>query len=157
VFELPYTIIRPSALYGPRCVSRRVGQVFIENALNGSKLVVEGDGSERLDFTYIDDLVDGVCLTIRNPVAYNQVFNMTYGHARSIQELVAIIRRHFPEVQLESAPRSELLPMRGTLSAHKAAALLGYAPKHPLEQGLAKYIEWYLSLNDDPLAAAALP
>ena len=33
VFKLPYTIIRPSALYGPRCVSRRVGQIFIENAL----------------------------------------------------------------------------------------------------------------------------
>ena len=34
VFELPYTIIRPSALYGERCISRRVGQIFIENALN---------------------------------------------------------------------------------------------------------------------------
>ena len=35
VFDLPYTIVRPSALYGPRCVSRRVGQIFIENALRG--------------------------------------------------------------------------------------------------------------------------
>jgi nucleoside-diphosphate-sugar epimerase len=33
VFDLPYTIIRPSALYGPRCVSRRVGQIFIESAI----------------------------------------------------------------------------------------------------------------------------
>lgn len=33
VFDLPYTIIRPSALYGERCVSRRVGQIFIENAI----------------------------------------------------------------------------------------------------------------------------
>ena len=35
VFGLAYTIVRPSALYGPRCVRRRVGQVFIENALQG--------------------------------------------------------------------------------------------------------------------------
>ena len=35
VFGLPYTIVRPSALYGERCVSRRVGQAFIENALRG--------------------------------------------------------------------------------------------------------------------------
>ena len=40
VFNLPYTVIRPSALYGPRCVSRRVGQVFIENALNGLALLL---------------------------------------------------------------------------------------------------------------------
>ena len=36
-FDLPYTIIRPSALYGERCVSRRVGQIFIENAIQGKK------------------------------------------------------------------------------------------------------------------------
>ena len=37
VFDLNYTIIRPSALYGERCISRRVGQIFIENALFGKK------------------------------------------------------------------------------------------------------------------------
>ena len=47
VFNFPYTIIRPSALYGERCVSRRVGQVFIENALQGQKLVINGIGDEK--------------------------------------------------------------------------------------------------------------
>src|SRR5262245_3915352 len=61
VFGLPYTIIRPSALYGARCVSRRVGQVYIETALNNGTLRIDGDGAERIDFTYIDDLVSGIC------------------------------------------------------------------------------------------------
>src|SRR5204863_865964 len=90
VFGLPYTIIRPSALYGPRCVSRRVGQVFIENAIEGSTLRVDGDGSDRLDFTYVDDLVQGVCLAIESPRSRNEIFNMTYGRSRAISELVAI-------------------------------------------------------------------
>ena len=60
VFDMPYTIVRPSALYGPRCVSRRVGQAFIESALVGDTLRVDGEGDEQLDFTYIDDVVDGV-------------------------------------------------------------------------------------------------
>ena len=51
-----YTIIRPSALYGERCVSRRVSQIFVENAIESKSLLVDGDGSESLDFTYIDDL-----------------------------------------------------------------------------------------------------
>ena len=41
VFDLPYTIIRPSALYGERCVSRRVGQIFLENAVQGKTLLFE--------------------------------------------------------------------------------------------------------------------
>ena len=88
VFDLPYTIVRPSALYGPRCVSRRVGQVFIENALTAQPLRIDGDGAERLDFTYIDDLVDGICLTIAEPAARNETFNLTYGSARSVADLV---------------------------------------------------------------------
>jgi nucleoside-diphosphate-sugar epimerase len=147
VFDLAYTIIRPSALYGPRCVSRRVGQVFVENALNKSKLRVEGDGSERLDFTYVDDLVHGVCLAIEEPAGRNQIFNMTYGRSRSIQDLMEIIRQHFPDVEVEYVERDKLMPSRGTLSVKKAAELLGYAPKYPLELGFAEYIKWYRSLD----------
>jgi nucleoside-diphosphate-sugar epimerase len=146
VFDLPYTIIRPSALYGARCVSRRVGQVFIENALNGSKLRVDGDGSERVDFTYIDDLVNGICLAIQKPAARNQIFNMTYGNSRSIHDLVSIVQSHFADVEIEYVERDKLMPFRGTLSVDKAAALLGYSPKNPLEVGFPKYIDWYSKL-----------
>ena len=51
VFDIPYTIIRPSALYGERCVSRRVSQIFIENAVQGMDITINGDGSDKLDFT----------------------------------------------------------------------------------------------------------
>ena len=143
VFNVPYTIIRPSALYGPRCVSGRVGQVFIESAMNGSKLRVYGDGGERLDFTYVDDLVEGICLAIENPAAVNQIFNMTYGKARTVGELVKITQEYFPRVEVESVERDPLLPHRGTLSIEKAARLLGFHPKNPIEAGFPKYIEWY--------------
>ena len=143
VFDLPYTIIRPSALYGPRCVSRRVGQIFIENALNGTKLRVDGDGVERLDFTYVDDLVEGICMAIEQPEGRNQTFNLTYGQARPIKEVLEIVRKHFPDTEVEHVERDNLMPVRGTLSVEKAKRLLGYAPKNPIEVGFPKYIEWY--------------
>ena len=146
VFNLPYTIIRPSALYGPRCVSRRVGQVFIESALNGAKLRMDGDGSERLDFTYIDDLVQGICLVITNPPARNQILNLTYGQSRSIKDMITIVQKHFPNVDAESVERDKLMPFRGTLSISKARQLLGYSPQNPIEVGIPKYIEWYKEL-----------
>ena len=156
VFDLPYTIIRPSALYGPRCVSRRVGQIFIENALNGSALRVDGDGSDRLDFTFIEDLVAGVALAVENPAAINQTFNMTYGSSRSIQELLEIIKLHFGDVKAERVERDMLMPMRGTLNVDKAHELLGYAPNNPLEVGIEKYITWYRELHRDEELAVSM-
>jgi nucleoside-diphosphate-sugar epimerase len=147
VFDLPYTIIRPSALYGPRCVSRRVGQIFIESAIKGGALRVDGDGGERLDFTYIDDLVQGLAQVIRHPKARNEIFNLTYGSARSINDLVAIIKQHFPEAPIQYVERDKLMPFRGTLSVKKAKELIGYNPQNPIEVGFPKYIEWYEQLD----------
>ena len=82
VFDLPYTIIRPSALYGERCVSRRVGQIFIENAIQDLDIAINGNGEEKLDFTYIDDLINGISLCCNNKNAINQTFNLTYGKSK---------------------------------------------------------------------------
>ena len=147
VFGLTYTIVRPSALYGPRCVSRRVGQVFIENAFDGRQLRVDGDGQERLDFTYIDDFVDGVCRCIEKPEARNHIFNLTYGKSRSVQDMVNIVQQYFPDTEIIYQERDKLMPFRGTLNVDKAKRLLGYGPKNPLEIGFPKYIEWYEQIN----------
>ena len=82
VFDLPYTIDRPSALYGERCVSRRVGQIFIENALVGKEIILNGDGSDCLDFTYIADLVRGIQNVIENDNARNQTFTCVTEYRR---------------------------------------------------------------------------
>jgi nucleoside-diphosphate-sugar epimerase len=156
VFDLPFTIIRPSALYGPRCISRRVSQVFIENALEGRPIVIEGDGSDRLDFTYIEDLVRGICLVIDRPESRNETFNMTYGEARSISDVLELVRREFPDVEVENVHRDRLMPERGTLSVAKARDLLGYEPRVPIEDGIPKYIAWYAGLEVPGGAAARL-
>ncbi len=150
VFDLPYTIIRPSALYGERCISRRVGQVFIENAIHGRNLKIEGDGSDRLDFTYIEDLVQGLMRVIELPEARNQIFNLTYGGSRTIREVAEIVTAAFPNVEIEYAPRDRLMPERGTLSVAKAKELLGYDPQNPIEVGFPKYIEWYRTVVRSP-------
>ncbi|MDQ3336710.1 MAG: NAD(P)-dependent oxidoreductase [Myxococcota bacterium] len=143
VFGMPYTIIRPSALYGPRCVSRRVGQVYVESAIAGGKLRVDGDGTERIDFTYIDDLVHGILSAMVHPGAKNETFNLTNGSARSIKELVSVIKESFPTAPVEYVQRDHLMPFRGTLSVDKARRLFDYEPKNPIEVGFPKYIEWY--------------
>jgi len=146
VFGLQYTIVRPSALYGPRCISRRVGQLFIEDALAGDSLRIQGDGSDRLDFTYVDDLVQGLVLVLDHPDSRGETFNLTYGESRSISELAAIVQQHFPGTEIEHEQRDNLMPVRGTLSVEKARNQLGYAPANPLEVGIEKYVAWYREL-----------
>jgi nucleoside-diphosphate-sugar epimerase len=146
VFGLTYTIVRPSALYGEHCVSRRVGQAFIENVLRGLPLSVNGDGSDALDFTYVEDLIQGLVLCITKEEARNQTFNLTYGGARTLKQMIGIIQEEFPGVQVSYQPRDTLMPERGTLSVEKARQHLGYQPQYPLEKGFVQYIEWYKKL-----------
>ena len=143
VFGLPYTIIRPSALYGERCVSRRVGQIFIENALTTKQITLSGDGSDSLDFTYIEDLLQGVEKVIGNEKAKGEIFNLTYGEARSLNEMAELVKNNFPEIRICHQPKDDLMPERGTLSTEKARNLIGYKPQFSLEKGYKKYIKWY--------------
>ncbi len=143
VFNLPFTIIRPSALYGERCVSRRVGQIFIEHAVQGLDITIHGDGTEKLDFTYIEDLTNGVCLVLEKEQAKNQTFNMTYGEARSIFDIADILKRNFNGIKINFKKKDTLMPERGTLDVGKARTILGYNPKFPIENGYSKYINWY--------------
>lgn len=143
VFGLPYTIIRPSALYGERCVSRRVGQIFIENALTTGEIILSGDGSDSLDFTYIGDLVQGVEKIISNKNSHNQILNLTYGEGRTLAEMADIISAHFPAIKISYQPKDKFTPDRGTLSVEKAKSLIDYDPQFPLEKGYLSYINWY--------------
>ena len=145
VFDLPYTIVRPSALYGERCVSRRVGQIFIENALSGKDIKIAGDGSDKLDFTYIKDLVKGIELVISKDAALNQTFNLTYGNSKSLADMANIMQANFDGLDIQYTPKDSLTPDRGTLSIEKARSLLGYSPSHPLDFGYTDYINWYKS------------
>ena len=149
VFDLPYTIIRPSALYGERCVSRRVGQIFIENSLQDLEINVNGDGEDKLDFTYIEDLVSGLKLCCENKNSINQIFNLTYGSAKKISELINVLKSEFPKTKINFKEREKFMPERGTLSIKKAKDLLGYEPKNPIEKGYIKYIKWYKKFWDN--------
>lgn len=143
IFNFPYTIIRPSALYGERCVSRRVGQIFIENAIQNLDININGTGEEKLDFTYIEDLIQGIYKSCVNENSINQTFNITYGNSRKLSELADILKSEFSKVKINYIERDKLMPIRGTLNISKAKKLIGYSPKFNLEKGYIKYIQWY--------------
>lgn len=141
-YDMDTIIIRPSALYGERCVSGRVSQKFIEYALEGIPLPLEGGGSGKLDFTHIGDLVEGIKLALERAPPGSNTYNLTFGHARSIKELALIVGKVVP-CSFSSLPRDVTKPIRGTLLGNRARDELGFTPVRDLETGYLAYCNWY--------------
>ena len=100
-----------------------------------------------MDFTYIEDLCQGIAKVVENENSKNQIFNMTYGEARSVREMAKMVQEAFPGLKVNYGEKDKLMPERGTLCVDKAKRLIGYAPQYPLQLGYKKYIDWYKTLK----------
>ena len=149
-YDIRYNIVRPSAVYGPSDINHRVLRNFVEAALNGKPLQVVDGGKTRLDFTYVEDIAQGIRLAATDDRVSGEEFNLTRGEARTLSEAVDIIQNHIGHVEVNHVEQEAFRPKRGTLDVSKAKRLLGYKPKYRLEEGLAKYIRF---VKDVTLAA----
>jgi len=141
-FGIDYTIIRPSAVYGPTDANRRVSEIFMEGALTQKPLILNNEGKEKIDFTYVTDTAHGFILAAFSENAKNETFNITRGEGKTIQEFAAILKTFLPETQIVEKQSSEIRPQRGALDISKAKKLLDYTPQFPIEKGISKYIEF---------------
>ena len=145
-FGVEYTIIRPSAVYGPTDANRRVSQIFVENSLTGKPLYLHGGGKDKVDFTYVTDAAHGFVLAALSAKAKNETFNITAGQGRSAEEFAQILDKLLPgKVKTIIKPADLNRPVRGSLNISKAKKLLGYKPKYQLEKGLKEYIDYIKS------------
>lgn len=136
--NIPYTIIRPSAVYGPRDKIHRVVSRFLYNSMHNKNLIVRGD--QLIDFTYITDLVHGIELSL-NKEAYNQTFNISYGEGVPLFAVAAKIIKETGKGVIEREDRDKLYPIRGALDISKAKKILGYNPKIDITRGIELYYE----------------
>jgi len=141
-FDIPYTIIRPSAVYGPTDCNRRVTEIFLTNALKGEKLRLDNGGHHELDFTYVKDLAKGFIEAANEADAVGETFNMTRGEGRSIRELASVVADLVPGTETYVEEKDVYRPNRGALDISKARELIGYDPEYSLEEGMREYHEF---------------
>lgn len=139
-FDIPYAIVRPSAVYGFGDVNRRVTGLYLDAALTGKPMILNNGGDAMLDFTHVTDIAHGIVLAALEPKAEGETFNITRGEGRSLKELAEIIRGHFPQAKIEVRDVVDTRPKRGALDISKAKQLLGYEPQYRLEEGMARYV-----------------
>lgn len=145
IYNIPWTIVRPSSVYGAGDCNMRVFQIFIEKAIKGETITICHDG--LLDFTYVEDIADGIILALFNPNAEHQTYNITRGESRSLKEGIEILKKYFPDIKVNYKKiDNPNRPIRGALDITKAREELGYSPKYSLEDGLKKYVKWYTAI-----------
>lgn len=136
-----YTIVRPSAVYGPRDVEDRVVSKFFMAAMRDGVLKVNGE-DEKLDFTYVTDTASGIVQSsLSNNTAF-RTYNITRGESRTLLQAAELIVKIVGKGKVEVTHKSEDYPSRGTLSINNARRDFGYDPKVNIEEGFKAYYEW---------------
>jgi len=147
-YGIPYSIVRPSAVYGPYDINRRVSQIFVENALLGKPITLFGGGHQNLDFTFVEDTARGIIQVMFSEKGPGNAFNITYGRGYSLREFADILKTHIPELEIKVVEEEDVFrPKRGALSIEKARKLVGYDPQVSLEEGIQRYLDAYQDLE----------
>jgi UDP-glucose 4-epimerase len=136
-----HVIIRPSAVYGPRDVEDRVVSRFMLSAMRGQTLRVNGP-NESLDFTYVDDVADGIVAAALKSQANNKIYNITRGRSCTLLDAANLAVRIAGRGRVEIQDRDPNFPSRGALNITAARRDLGFDPRVDIEEGFQRYHEW---------------
>ncbi|MEK7102229.1 MAG: NAD-dependent epimerase/dehydratase family protein, partial [Patescibacteria group bacterium] len=136
-----YTILRYGIPYGPH---GRLGTViynFVNNALEGKPIVIQGDGSQARNFVYVEDLAEGNVAALA-PQAANQTYNLDGIRSVSVKEVAEIVQSFISGTvvqHVEARPGD----FKGfATSSEKAFRELGWRAHTDIREGIGRYIEW---------------
>lgn len=150
-YGLPYLVFRFSNVYGRfdndlhRMV--RVIPLFVHSLLRGEPITVFGGNEKTLDFTYVDDCVDGVVRGIQALAegrVVNQTINLAYGRGNTLvrcAELIAAELGVAAEMTIAPSLLGEVTHYVADIG--RARDLLGYEPGVPLDDGIARAVAWF--------------
>ena len=148
VHGLKVTMLRFFTVYGPRQRPEMAIHKFTRLIDSGQSVPMFGDGSTLRDYTYIEDILDGVIKSIDTPFQY-EIFNLGEHHTTSLRELIDGIGRSLDKpVSIEHLPLQPGDVPITYANIDKARAMLGYAPKHTMDEGLEKFVAWYRRMKD---------
>jgi UDP-glucose 4-epimerase len=143
-YDIQTTILRFSNVYGRYDMSDRVVPLFIAQAAHGQTLTVFG-ANKILDFTYIDDCVDGIITSIENfHKVSDETFNIASGEGSSLVEVAEIICETLDSdssIEISSSRPGEVT--RYIADTSKANRMVGYSANYDLQAGIEETIQWY--------------
>jgi len=142
--NLAYTIIRPSAVYGPLDVEDRVVSKFLLAAMRGQEIAVNGP-KEQLDFTHVDDVGYGITQAALSENTDNMIYNLTRGSSKTLLEAAELAVKIAGQGTIRVNDRDNNFPSRGQLNNTRAINDFGYSPVVNIEEGFQQYYDWLIN------------
>lgn len=142
-YGLDYLIVRPSTVYGPFWdETKRLMHIFITKALKGEDLEIYGNPETKtLDFTYVDDFVDGTLVAMKN--GWNKEYNISGGEEYKVYDLAKEIIKKTDSKSKIIIKDAEIAQPQEVCCDISKIKELGYSPKISLSEGIDKCIDFY--------------
>jgi UDP-glucuronate 4-epimerase len=145
LYNLPVVVMRFFTVYGPAQRPDLAIYKFTDCIYHGRPIQQYGDGTTRRDYTYVDDIVQGVLGALKYRRTPFEIFNLGENQTTTLSDLIASIENalgkraiieHLPEQQGD-------MPLT-CADIDKARTLLGYHPRVKISEGIPKFVDWYL-------------
>ena len=147
LYDMNIIMLRFFTVYGPRQRPDLAINKFTRLMLEDKEIPMFGDGTTSRDYTYVDDIVDGIIksceYTLNNKNVY-EILNLGNSSPISLKEMINVIGK-----TLNVEPKIKQLPMqpgdvdRTYADISKAKEMIGYEPRTTFEEGIKKFVEWY--------------
>ena len=145
LYQISIACLRFFTVYGPRQRPDLAIHKFARNIISDEAIPVFGDGSTQRDYTYIDDIIDGILRSVDFVISgsHYEIFNLGESQTISLSKMIKTIER-----SLGKEAQEEILPMQpGDVNQtyadiSKAKEMLGYDPKTKFKVGVDKFIDW---------------
>ena len=144
LYGLRCICLRFFTVYGPRQRPDLAIHKFAKLISERKPIPVFGDGSTRRDYTYVDDIIDGVMAAIDYDRSNYEVINLGESRTVELRELISLLEKELDmHATIDRQPPQPGDVPQTFADISKARALLGYNPKTQIEEGLHRFIEWF--------------
>ena len=151
LFDMNVIMLRFFTVYGPKQRPDLAINKFTRLMLNNEEIPMFGDGTTSRDYTYVDDIVDGICKSCDYVMTHEntyEILNLGTNNPISLLEMINTIGNVLgikPNIKQLSMQPGDVDRTYADIS--KARKLIGYEPKTSFEEGIKKFVEWYKNLN----------
>jgi UDP-glucuronate 4-epimerase len=143
LYNLPAVCLRFFTVYGPRQRPEMAIHKFTQLIDEGREIEMYGDGSSQRDYTYIDDIVDGIVNAIGIKEGY-EIINLGNSDVVELRYLIRIIEKNLgKKAKIKGLPDQPGDVPITYADISKARSLIRYNPQVKIEEGIKRFVEWY--------------
>ncbi len=141
--NFPVTVLRFFTVYGPKGRPDMAPYLFTKRILEGKTITRFGDGFSSRDYTYIDDIVNGIIAAVNRPLTY-EIINLGNNQPIKLNDFISVVEKITGEkAKIIEKPRHPADVRQTYADIAKAKKLLNWQPKTDLKTGMEKFIAWF--------------